>query len=110
MTTTNNSVTRPFSGIGIRMFTGAAIALLIIVTFLLQVNEPDPAWPKYWMVRPLIITPLAGATGGAIYYFINNKLAMGGWKKILVRLFSILVFIFILWVGIVLGLDGTLWD
>jgi len=110
MTTTNNLLTRPFSGIGVRMLAGAAIALLIIVTFLLQVNEPDPAWPKYWMVRPLIITPLAGAVGGMLYHFINSKISGSGMKRLLAIVLGIIVYLFTLWVGIVLGLDGTLWD
>ena len=90
--------------------TGMVIAFAIILFFILQVDVPNPEWPELWMVRPLIITPLAGAFGGALYYIINNHNHDSGTKSILLRCISLLLYLFILWVGIILGLDGTLWD
>jgi small neutral amino acid transporter SnatA (MarC family) len=89
---------------------GGGIALLIISFFVLTVDEPKPEWPKLWMVRPLIITPLAGTFGGTIYYLISNSYSNRGWKKVTINLLAIIVFIIILWMGTILGLDGTLWD
>lgn len=93
-----------------RMLIGAGIAILPIVFLLASVDQPDPSWPKYWMIRPLIIVPLAGATGGAFFHFMDYFRYQGGWKKIMANVISVIAFIFILWVGTILGLDGTLWD
>lgn len=94
-----------------RMLLGAAIALAVISFFVFGVDNPDPAWPAFWRIRPLIITPLAGAAGGACYYIIEQHLLnQGGWRKGLAIVLSILVYIIGLWLGIVLGLDGTMWD
>lgn len=93
-----------------RMLQGAAIALVPITLLLLSVDEPNPAWPKYWMVRPLIIVPIAGAMGGLFYYFMDHLRYEGGWKKVLAILLSVIVYFIILWMGTILGLDGTLWD
>ncbi len=93
-----------------RMLQGAAIALVPITLLLLSVDEPNPAWPEYWMVRPLIVVPIAGAMGGLFYYLMDHLRYEGGWKKVLAILLSVIVYCFILWIGTILGLDGTLWD
>jgi hypothetical protein len=36
--------------------------------------------------------------------------ARGGWIKIVANIVSLLGFIIALWMGTVLGLDGTLWN
>jgi len=43
---------------------GTAIALILTSMFLFSVDHPKPEWGKLWMLKPLIIVPLAGATGG----------------------------------------------
>ena len=93
-----------------RMLQGAAIALVLIILFLVNVDEADPAWPKYWMAKPLIIVPMAGAMGGVFYYFLDDLRSQGGWRKTLAILLSILGYVVILWMGTVLGLDGTMWN
>lgn len=92
------------------MLLGAAIALALIVLFLAGVDEPDPAWPRLWMLRPLLIVPMAGAAGGAFYALLRPWRARGGWIAVLAYVLSLLVFIIGLWLGAVLGLDGTLWN
>jgi len=92
------------------LLVGTAIALAVISFFVFGVDEPNPAWPALWRVRPLIITPLAGAAGGACFYFIDHLLNQNGRRKALAVILGILVFIIGLWMGIVLGLDGTMWD
>lgn len=92
-----------------RMLIGAGIALVPIVLLLSSVDHPDPAWPRYWMVRPLIIVPLSGAGGGAFFHLVN-PMRFPGWKKLGAIFLCVLVFIIGLWMGTVLGLDGTLWD
>lgn len=95
-----------FNSLGKRMAIGGAIALVLIVVFLYP-TEPDPLWGKFWMVRPLIIVSLAGATGGACNYFLVNFKSL---NKIAAYVLSFIVYVFGLWIGTVLGLNGTLWN
>lgn len=93
-----------------RMLLGAIIGLVIISFFVFTVDEPDPEWGKFWKIRPLIVTPLAGAFGILSFYLkdfirFNNKLL-----NFLMVMVSLFVFLIALWLGIVLGLDGTLWN
>jgi hypothetical protein len=112
MTTKNNLTAQPIhpAPLGKRMLLGAGIALLLIVIFLSQVGQPNPEWPKFWMVRPLVIVPLAGAMGGAFHYFMDHLRQQGGWKRILANVLTVIVCLFILWLGTIFGLDGTLWN
>jgi uncharacterized integral membrane protein len=93
-----------------RAFQGAGIALLLIILLLLQVRNPDPAWPKFWMIRPLIVVSCGGAMGGVVFYMMDQLRQQGGGKKILANILSLLLFVFILWLSFIFGLDGTLWD
>jgi hypothetical protein len=88
---------------------GAAIGLIAISFFVFGVDHPKPEWGKLWMIRPLIITPMAGAMGGAFYYFMDYQSAKGFNRTIAITL-SLIVFIIGLWLGIVLGLAGTMWN
>jgi hypothetical protein len=89
---------------------GGGIALLLITVFLLGVKNPDPAWPRFWMVRPLIIVPMAGIGGGIFFHFMTQL----GRQRMLPRTAAVIIglvgFIVALWLGSVLGLDGTLWN
>ncbi|MES2681263.1 MAG: potassium transporter KefB [Bacteroidota bacterium] len=112
MTQKNNLITWPVStpALAKRMLIGAAIALLLIVIFLAGAGEPNPAWPRFWMLQPLLVVPFAGAMGGAFYYFMDHQRSRGGGRKILANVLSFLVYIFGLWMGTVLGLNGTMWN
>jgi hypothetical protein len=92
------------------MLVGAAIGLLLISLFLITAGNANPAWPRFWMIRPLIIVPLAGAMGGLCNYFIVQYHDTVGLNKIIAIILSVIVFIIGLWLGTVLGLDGTYWD
>lgn len=105
---TNQSV-HPVS-LGGRLLLGAGIALILITVFLLRVREPNPEWGKLWMVKPLIIVPIAGALGAAFYYFMDHLRNDGGWRKVLANVLSLLAYLIALWLGTVLGLNGTLWN
>ena len=91
------------------MLTGAIIGLVIISTFLIGAHS-SPAWGKYWMIRPLIVTPFAGAMGGLCNYIIMRYHQQFRIPKVLAYIATALVFIVGLWMGIILGLDGTLWN
>lgn len=93
-----------------RLLLGAGIALSLITLFLLGVKEPKPEWGKLWMLKPLLIVPLAGASGGAFTYFLDQFRRQGGWKKALAIIVSLIGYIVAVWLGIVLGLNGTLWN
>ncbi len=108
-----NQVTSPqiiSSALAKRMLIGAIIGLAIISIFIFNVPDPRPEWGALWRVRPLIITPLAGAICGACYHVINALLYQTSQRKILAVVLGVLVYIVGLWLGTVLGLDGTLWD
>ena len=89
---------------------GAGIALILISLFLFSAGEGKPEWGKLWMIRPLIIVPLAGATGGAFYYFMCHLSHQRSLNKAVAFILSLIVYIIGLWLGTVLGLDGTWWD
>ncbi len=89
---------------------GGAIALIIISALILSVNNPNPAWGKNWFVRPILITPTLGAIGGFSFYMMYQYEIKNEIGKLARILFSVLVFIFFLWIGIILGLDETLWN
>lgn len=112
MTDKSNPASQPLHSASLtkRMIQGAGIALVLITIFLLGAGEPNPAWPKLWMLRPLIIVPIAGAMGGVFYYFMDHLRYQGGWKKALAIILSLIGYLFALWIGTVLGLDGTHWD
>ncbi|WP_017730518.1 hypothetical protein [Nafulsella turpanensis] len=88
---------------------GAGIALAVILFFVTGVDEAAPEWGKYWMIRPLIITPLAGAAGGAFYAFMDYQ-SSRGFNRGLAIFLSVVVYCVGLWLGVVLGLDGTMWN
>ena len=94
----------------IRMGIGALIGFALMALFILPIRDPDPAWGSNWRVRPLILTPLITAFGFLAFFlkeYIQPKTDSG---KILVFLISALAFVVSLWMGFVLGLDGTLWN
>lgn len=88
---------------------GAVIGLLAILFFITGADT-QPHWPDLWKIRPLIITPVAGAMGGGLFYLSKHFLQNRGVNGIVATILSLIGFIIALWLGIVLGLDGTLWD
>jgi hypothetical protein len=112
MTHANNLITpvgQPGSLVK-RMLIGAAIGLAIIAIFILPVKDPNPEWGQYWMIKPFIITPLSGSVGGMVAHFMVQLRNQYGWNKTLTFLLTAIIFVIGLWMGIVLGLNGTLWD
>ncbi len=112
MTTNQNLTQRPiFTKLLLfRMLLGTLIGLGLISLFVFGVDHPSPDWPKYWRVRPLIITPLSGAAGAAFFHFTSLMRYRAEWMRLLANIFSFIVFVIGLWMGIVLGLVGTMWN
>jgi hypothetical protein len=89
---------------------GAMIGLAIISFFVFGFGQQNPEWPDNWRIRPLLVVPLAGAVAGLSSYFtvtFGTRLRL---NKIVMWILAILVPLFALWIGIILGLDGTMWD
>jgi hypothetical protein len=93
-----------------RMLLGLMIGLVVISFFIFRVPNPKPEWGEMWRIRPLIITPLAGAFCGAAYHIIQSFSSRDGWRRTLGVILGVLVYVIGLWMGIVLGLDGTMWN
>lgn len=107
----SNHITNPgrSTSLSMRVLIGGGIALLLISFFLLTAGEPNPEWPNLWRVKPLIIVPLAGATGGLFFHLVNPN-RYTNWRKILAYVLCLVVYIIGLWMGTVLGLNGTYWN
>lgn len=91
------------------MLIGAGIGLLLISLFVFGVDNPNPEWPKLWRIKPLIVTPIAGAMGGAFFSFMDHQ-ASRGFNRTLAIIIGLFGFLVALWLGTVLGLDGTMWN
>lgn len=89
---------------------GAAFALILISVFLFSDPTPDPAWGKYYMIRPLVVVTFAGACGGAFYAFMSTIEKRGFWQKLVAAIICIIVYVVGIWFGSVLGLNGTYWN
>lgn len=100
----------PFKTILQRFLVGYVIGLLIISLFIFTVDNPDPTWGKYWRIRPLIITPIAVGLGMFAFFLKDVLPPPNKWILALIYVMSTLMFVIALWLGIVLGLDGTLWN
>lgn len=112
MTQRNGLQNKPIhpASVGKRIGHGAGIGFILILLFLLGAGEPEPEWPKLWMIKPLLMVPAAGALGGVFYYKMDHLRCQGGWREALAYILSLIVFIIVLWLGTVLGLNGTMWD
>lgn len=93
-----------------RALIGASINLFLISFFLVGADYRDPSWPTLWFIRPLIVVPFAGAVGGVVFHLKDYISKVLEWNKGIVTVLCLLIYIFGLWMGMVLGLDGTYWD
>lgn len=50
-----------------------------------------------------------GAIGGAFFYFTANRI-FRGMNNTMAILLGMVAYFVILWLGVVMGLDGTMWD
>jgi hypothetical protein len=89
---------------------GFIIGLGCIALIISGVDQPNPEWGRFWMLRPLMVTPLVSGIGGIALLLPDMLGLKTPLKRILALFGGLLVFIIALWMGIVLGLDGTLWN
>jgi hypothetical protein len=92
-----------------KMAIGGLIGLVLIGLFLYP-SHPNPEWGRFWWIRPFIAVPVAGALGGVFNYFVSQQTFTRRWVKIMALILSLFVFLVALWMGTVVGLDGTYWD
>jgi hypothetical protein len=92
------------------MIIGTIIGLLLTMLFIRTAEAGNPVWPKGWVIRPLIILPLASAIGSAFAYYLIQLTAQGGWRRVLAIVLSLVIYLVGLWMGFILGFDGTLWN
>jgi hypothetical protein len=93
-----------------RSLAGAFIALAFISLFVLGVDNPDPSWHHTWWVRPIVVTPIAGAAGGLFFHFMYEVGKAATWKKIVLTGVGFIGYVIATWMGLVLGLAGTMWN
>jgi hypothetical protein len=111
MTNSHNSTTQPQPvSLAKRMMIGAGIGLTLIAFFLISAGEGNPEWGKYWMTQPLFMMAFAGAMGGLCNYIAMRYHSQFGLNKRVALFLSIVVFIIGLYMGFVLGLNGTYWN
>ncbi len=111
MTTGSSTSQDSQASLATRMLIGAAIGLAVISFFVLGAPTiTPPHWGQYWHVRPLIVEPLAGAMAGLCNYYILRFHARLGINKAVAIAASIVIGLIGLWMGIVLGLVGTMWN
>lgn len=107
--TAKDNLTQPL--LSRRLLTGAAIGLIVILVFVIPSLKNAPSeWGQYWMIRPLIVTPLFGALAGYSNHLLDFLRKEGGSKKILANILAVIGYIVLLWMGTIAGLGDTMWD
>jgi hypothetical protein len=96
--------------LGTRISIGAVAGLAVILFFLSMSDGGDPSWGKYWMIRPLVVGTFAGAMAGFCNYIILHYRALAGLNRPVAVILSVVVSIAGMWMGIVLGFNGTMWN
>ncbi len=90
--------------------TGYVVGLGVISLFISGLDNPKPEWGKYWMIQPLVITPIFSAFGSLALLLPDFLKIISPWKRLLALLSGLFIYMLLLWTGIVLGLAGTMWD
>ena len=90
--------------------TGYILGLGVISLFISGIDHPKPEWGQHWMIRPLIITPLVSAAGALALLLPDFLKIITPWKRLLALFAGLILFMITLWLGIIVGLDGTLWN
>jgi uncharacterized membrane protein len=112
MAETKQFTTRPFftNALGKRMLLGAGIGLLMISFFVIGAGKGNPAWGECWRVKPLLLTPFLGALIGGCYDVTEPLRRLDSWLGRLFLTLSLMGYLIGLWMALVLGLAGTMWN
>jgi hypothetical protein len=94
-----------------RTLQGAGIAFLLMIIFLFVVSIVGDLDLEAWLLLPISSVTVAGAFGGAFYFFVDQLVSQSGWKKVLANVVSVLVYIVGLYISLILALSITgHWD
>ncbi|SFA41428.1 hypothetical protein SAMN04488511_102319 [Pedobacter suwonensis] len=93
-----------------RMLLVGAIGLVMVGVFVIGAGKGDPAWGITWRIKPLLLTPLLGAFIGLLYDLTEPLRRIKGWIGTVFFVLSIFAVMVGLWMGLILGLNGTMWD
>ncbi|MCD6065111.1 MAG: potassium transporter KefB [Flavipsychrobacter sp.] len=93
-----------------RVLLGLALGFAVISFLIFSVDYPNLDWGPYWRIRPLLVTPMAGACAGLFYHFMGYMRSHSGWISVVGWILSILGYFVALWMGTILGLLGTMWN
>jgi len=93
-----------------RMLTGAGIGLLLVSFFVITAGEGQPSWGAYWRLKPLLLTPLLASIVAACYHATGPLRDIAGWQGRLFTVLSIIGYVLGLWIALILGLNGSLWN
>jgi hypothetical protein len=112
MTQAENLAKRPLftPALGKRMLLGAAIGLAVISFFVIGTGKGNPAWGEYWRIKPMLLTPALGALVGLCYDITEPLRRINGWVGRLFFVLSILGYFVGIWMSLVLGANGTMWN
>lgn len=86
-----------------------AIGFFVITMMIFPIQNPKPEWGENWKIKPLIIVPLMSVIGSIPFYFTLIRKFKSSSNKFYSTIAAILLFLICLWLGIILGLNGTLW-
>lgn len=101
----------PLGSLAKHLLIGAAIGLAAISFFVFVGGQNPPAeWGRNWRIRPLLLTPVITAIGGLCFYFWTGLFKVQGWKRTVVIVLGVIGFIISVWMGLVLGLKGIMWN
>jgi ABC-type transport system involved in cytochrome c biogenesis permease subunit len=89
---------------------GAGTALLIVGFFVIAAGKGNPDWGDYWRIKPLLLSPILGGITSLCYNAAAPLRQIKGWPGKLFLGLSILGFMIGQWIGLVLGLAGTMWN
>ena len=92
------------------MLIGAGLGLIAISIFVIGAGKRETEWGNYWRVKPLLLTPFIGAIVGMCYDITERLRKLNGWLGYLFVGLSVIGYALGMWVGLVLGLAGTMWD
>jgi preprotein translocase subunit Sss1 len=106
----NQNVKIPCTGVLRVGVIGALVGLALISIFIFPIHHPRPEWGEFWRIRPLLVTPIVVSIGAICAYLFAKVVPSFGIHKTVSFLIGILGFIISIWLGIVLGLAGTLWN
>lgn len=99
-----------FNLLSFRMMIGCFSYFMVALFFITSVDIPNPIWPACWYVKPLIVLPINGLLCGLVTYIISKVIKGSNTLNFFSMLLQTLSFIVMLWLSIVLGFHGTLWN